>query len=99
MKNTKILVAIIVIVIAVLGVVLLRNGRSSETPTVVSETADHHAGEENVTPHAHDDHHEGETDVMPHMHDDHHEGEANVAPHDHESVPSHDDSDQPPHRH
>ncbi len=49
-----------------------------------------------------DDHHEGETNVMPHDDSqtgiDHHEGEMDVAPHGH-SVSSHDDSNQPPHRH
>lgn len=48
------------------------------------------------------DHHDGESSVMPHddsqMEDDHHEGETNVVPHGH-AVSSHDDSNQPPHRH
>ena len=48
------------------------------------------------------DHHEGETNVMPHDDSqtgiDHHEGETDVVPHGH-SVSSHDDSNEPPHRH
>ncbi len=48
------------------------------------------------------DHHEGEANVLPHDDSqtgiDHHVGEMDVAPHGH-SVSSHDDSNQPPHRH
>lgn len=54
---------------------------------------DHHAGETNVAPHGHD-----EDSALQKMMDDHHPGETNVPPHGH-SVSSHDDSNEPPHRH
>lgn len=72
------------------------DGDSAQVPSVASSKAAE-AAASSV------DHHEGETNVMPHddsqqTSSDHHEGETDVAPHGH-SVSSHDDSNQPPHRH
>ena len=71
------------------------DGNSAQVPSVASSKAAE-ATASSV------DHHEGETNVMPHddsqMGIDHHEGEMDVVPHGH-SVSSHDDSNQPPHRH
>ncbi len=72
------------------------NGDSAQMPSAASSKATEAAATSSV------DHHEGEANVMPHDESqtgiDHHEGEMDVAPHGH-SVSSHDDSNQPPHRH